>query len=165
MPSHNFVVYAIGQVAVDLVGIRALDMFTGTWYEVYPEGRPAYCHPGSYLVIAYGGKNIGTVAGTVYGRILGPSGEVLHQGSQWCGVGNMVYWEPTLNMPAHDIRLTVEIASTPDFSTASRAEFTLSPVGAPPEEGITLSMIAAAALAIVDVALIMYYIVPKKLKP
>lgn len=154
---HAFTVYAIGEPEASIIGIRVLDVITGVWYSVYPELAAAYCTPGAgNLVVAYGAQNVGDVDGILYGRILGPGGEVLQSGSQWCHAGDFVYWEPTLDMPSFDYVLTVEVSATPDFAVAERFQFELA---SGPPLPLDLPVIGAAALAVVDVALIGYYAV------
>ncbi|TSA55549.1 hypothetical protein D4R42_05395 [bacterium] len=116
-----------GEPAVGWAGIRALDRNSGIWYSVYPEGEQAKCRPGSgNLVVAYGARNIGTAESMLYGRILGPKGEVLH-GPESSGVpilpGNIAFWEPILNMPNYDLALEIQVSTSQTFAGAAVAEF------------------------------------------
>ena len=116
-----------GKTAVGWAGIRVLDRTTGVWYSVYPEGAQAKCRPGAdNLVVAYGARNIGNVEGMLYGRIIGPGGQVLH-GPESSGVpilpGNIAFWEPTLNMPNYNYALKIQVSTTPTFAGAAIAEF------------------------------------------
>jgi len=124
-------ILAIGEPAVDWVGIRVLDKSTGTWYSVYPEGVQARCTPGvGNVVVSYGVRNIGPVDGNLYGRILGPASEVLHQGTpQWCRAGEFVYWEPTLDMPARSLDIEIQASAVSTFAGATVAKFGIAAEG------------------------------------
>ena len=100
----------VGNPIAQLTGIRVLDVSTGIWYNVYPEGQPAYCTPGAgNLVITYGVNNVGNVGGTLYGKIIGPGGVELHSGTAWVPVGGVASWEATLDMINQILNLTIEI--------------------------------------------------------
>jgi len=100
----------IEEPTAQISGIRVLDKSTGIWYNVYPEGETAYCTPGTgNLVIAYGVNNVGNVDGTLYGKIIGPGGVILHSGSAWVPLGGAASWEVTLDMIAQILNLTVEV--------------------------------------------------------
>jgi len=106
----------------EVAGIRVLA--DGTWYNVYPEGQQTKSSSGT-IVVAYGAKNIGIVDGNLYGRILKRT-SIIHDGQeQWCHVGDIIYWEPTLNMPAYSINLLVQVANNREFVNASEVSFTV----------------------------------------
>ena len=86
-------IQALAGPTAQLSGIRVRDMITGIWYNVYPEGQPAFCTPGAgNLVVSYGVNNIGDMDGNLYGRIIS-SGVDIHSGSSWVPVGGMEYWD------------------------------------------------------------------------
>jgi len=154
---HPFVIYAIGEPEASIIGIMTMDRTTGISYAVYPGGIVPKCTPDG-LTVAFGAQNIGAMDGTLYGRILGPGGVVLFEGTpQWCHAGDYVYWEPILTMPSYDLALEVEVSDTPTYAVSEKISFTLGIPGILPAE-LSLPVIAAAAIAIADLALIGYYL-------
>lgn len=146
-----------GEPEASLIGIRTKDKTTGIWYSVYPEGLPAKCTPDG-VTVSYGAQNVGGAAGYLYGRILGPAGEVLHSGEpRWVAVGNFGYWEPILTMPPYVFALEVEVSETPDYAVSQKIGFNLASTEAPLEED-PLPLIAGAGIAIADAALVGIYL-------
>lgn len=123
MSQVSFVVKAIGEPAVAVAGIRVLS--NGVWYNVYPEGEQAKCKAGGNFVVAYGAENVGDGEGLLFGRILGPNGEVLHSGSSGVPIlpGNIAFWEPTLVMPNYDYALKVQVSTSYAFTAVATAQF------------------------------------------
>ena len=100
----------LGNPVAQIAGIRVLDIATGIWYSVYPEGQPAYCTPGiSNLVISYGVNNVGALDGVLYGKIINSNGQTIHSDSAYVPVGEMAYWEPIFDMTAQNMNLTIEV--------------------------------------------------------
>ena len=108
--TQQVTIQVLGNPTAQLSGIRVLDVSTGIWYNVYPEGQPAYCNPGAgNLVIAYGVNNVGAIGGNLYGKITDSGGALLHSGAAWVAPGGTAFWEPVFNMPAEDLNLTIEV--------------------------------------------------------
>lgn len=146
-----------GEAEASIIGIRVLG--NGVWYSVYPELQPAHCSADG-LVVSYGALNVGTEAGYLYGRILGPGGVLLHEGvPRWVNVGNFGFWEPTLTMPGYDLSLEVEVSASPSYAVSDKVSFKLASTEVSLEAvPISLPLIAAGGLAVVDAALVAAYL-------
>lgn len=109
--TYGFVIYPIGEPKAVLEGVRVHDNITGVWYEVYPEEVIAYCTAGkAALHIVFGAVNGGNMDGNLWGKLVDDEEVVIiPKASQWTPVGNLVWWEKTIDMPQREYSLTMEM--------------------------------------------------------
>lgn len=113
--SLSVLVMPLGNPVAQINAIRAHDNEKAVWYNVYPENQQAYCTPGpagpnSGLHVIFGAKNIGTADGNLFGKMTDDTGAVLiASSSQWCVVGNFVYWEKDIVMPTRNYTVTCQV--------------------------------------------------------
>ena len=109
--THPFTVILLAEPKATIMGIRTYDNIEEVWYEVHPEMKQAYCTPGAgALHVVFGGMNVGGVNGYIWGKLTDDEGkEIIPETPQWCAVGAFVWWEKTIDMPARDYGLTVEV--------------------------------------------------------
>jgi len=102
-------VIPIGNPVASIVGIRVQDLTEMKWYDVFPEGQQAYCRPGPMHII-FGAVNVGSVDGNLKGMLLDEyESTIIPETAKECFVGNLVYWETDLIMPARTYALTMKV--------------------------------------------------------
>jgi hypothetical protein len=94
--------------------IRQLDVNSGIWYSLFPEGEQGYCNANTTAFINLRLKNTGSAAGNVYLKITrGDNGAIVWNQSYNLAINAYVDIDQiSFVMPYTDLALTFEVGHT-----------------------------------------------------
>lgn len=131
-------------------GIRVLDQYDGTWYEVYPEGIMPQCHRGRGVWVDLGLVNVGSGEGEVYVIVEDTvTSAELYRKAENLSPSEVTFCSFGFNMPSTDVTLAFKIGRIEGGGEVEEqsGSITFTAVGEPPSQPTVWLLVGLGAVA------------------